>query len=173
LDGSLIRIVDVSVSFCSHRHFVPGGSASVSCTFLILLFPQSLFYSVRIFFVLLQFLFNSLMLHSFVRSMHQSNSVLASAFNQAFMAILSGLSGYMLFGEETSLSWKWGMGCMLAGIVAINLGNRQGTADDAQMEKTALAAHIASGEDELEQTAETASESASALNLANLSRRKR
>lgn len=50
---------------------------------------QFLFYTVRASLVLMKLYLDSRMLHYFVRSMHASNSLLASTFNQCFSIILA------------------------------------------------------------------------------------
>ena len=57
----------------------------VRCHFLF----QLLFYTVRASLVLLKLYLDSRMLHYFVRSMHASNSLLASTFNQCSSIILA------------------------------------------------------------------------------------
>lgn len=91
-----------------------------------------LFWAIRILFIVLQLLLNSFMLHYFVRSMRESNSLLASTYNQCFSIILAGVSGYLCFNEILPSSWIVGVLFIMAGVCFIQWGNWEGSSDEVK-----------------------------------------
>jgi len=88
-----------------------------------------LFYSVRVALVLVKLYLDSRMLHLFVRSMHASSSLMASAFNQCFSVVLAGVWGATLFDESLPRSWLVGAACILVGVCLVQWGNSDSDTD--------------------------------------------
>lgn len=100
-------------------------ACQAAAAFDLALYARPLFWFFRIAFVLLQLALNSLMLHHFVRSMHASNSLRATAYNQCFSLLLAGAFGYVCFGEALSPMWLAGSGLILAGVACVQWGSQE------------------------------------------------
>jgi drug/metabolite transporter (DMT)-like permease len=74
---------------------------------------------------------NALMWHCFVRSMHESNSVVAATVNACVNLLFTALFGSLLFGESFSLKWILGALLMSLGVVLV----AHGTSDTKKEKK--------------------------------------
>jgi len=71
---------------------------------------------VRIPFILLMLGFNGVMLTTLVKSLHEYGTVTATAVINAISFTLSGVLGFVFFGEQISLLWMLGILWIVAGL---------------------------------------------------------
>jgi drug/metabolite transporter (DMT)-like permease len=121
----------VATRVCTHLPSSPFPSPSVLPLFLSC--PAILLSLLHVASIGGLLVFNSLMLTFLVRALHIKGTVQTITLTSALSFVLSGVVGWLCFGEELSGGWVMGIAVILAGVYLVQRGS-------AEAEKSAVKA---------------------------------